>query len=165
MIVLSFCNVRTEGVLQTHWDALVGILANVEIRIDGRLWYSELHVSLIELADAVATWLKQPSPVTFAYSSLDSEEPWLIRFVCLGPHGWRLEAYGAEFVDSGLHSTDEVREGAERFVAAVGKSVPDPDRVLPLLEGQTPRYSDLLSLWELGGSRPSRGRPTTRTVG
>ena len=149
MIALSFRNVRTEAVLQTHWDALVGILADVEIRIDDRLWYSELHVSLMELADAVATWLKQPSPVTFAYSSLDSEEPWLIRFVCLGSCGWRLEAYGEEFADSGIHSTDEVREGAERFVAAVRKSLPNPDLVLPLLERETPRYSELLSLWQL----------------
>lgn len=109
MIVLSFGDIRTEGVLLSHWDALVRVLAALEIRVGGRLWYSEPHDSLIELADAFAPWLRQARPGTFSSSSLDSAEPWLIRFVDVGSGVWKLEALGQEFADAALHPTREVQ--------------------------------------------------------
>lgn len=147
MITFHVSQLRTDAPLATHWDVMIHVLGGLRIVVDGRVWYEDPECNVVELADHLATWLRrQPVPSAFEYRSLESSEPWLLRFAERAPCGVVLESPSQLYRDDRAHGWAEIRQTALSFVRELLCAVPERDSVLHLLRAEAGRYDDLLAI-------------------
>lgn len=131
----EFSAPRVDGRLQTHWDALIRVVGKLAIVVDGRHWYEEEDVCLVEFAGALVTWLDKllGEPVDFVYASLESAEPELIRFVHLGDGTWKLRSPHEGYREEHAVPTEDLILAANSYLGALHDQLPERQRVLALL--------------------------------
>lgn len=146
MIRIEVDGVRAECPLDTHWDVLIHVVGRVRVTTGAGLWLTEPDLCVVELADAAAYWLSQPAPETFVYSSLESSEPWLLRFEEEETGRWAGASPWQQFRDDETCSLEELRQALVGYVADVSSLLPERRAVLRLLSSDATRYADLLAL-------------------
>ena len=136
---------RAESPLHTHWDVLIHVVGGIRVTTGAGLWLTEPELCVVELADAAAYWLSRPVPVPFVYSSLESSEPWLLRFAEREPGRWAGESPWQLFRNDETCSLEELRQALVGYVADVSSLLPERRTVLRLLSSESTRYADLLA--------------------
>jgi hypothetical protein len=131
----DFSNVRLDGRLETHWDALLRVVGFLAILIGSRRWYEEEDFCLVEFANVLAIWLEQLDKENpdFLYASLESAEPELLHFAHIGGGQWKLGSAHENFREERTLSTSELRTAAEDFLRTLAKFLPQPAAVVALL--------------------------------
>lgn len=146
MIRIEVDDVRAEGPLDTHWDVLVHVVGSVRVTTGAGLWLADPELCVVELADAAAYWLSRPVPVPFVYSSLESSEPWLLRFAEREPGRWAGESPWQLFRNDETCSLEELRHALVGYVVDVSSLLPERQALRRLLSAEATRYADLLAL-------------------
>jgi hypothetical protein len=121
---ISFSNPRLEADAADKFDLLLGLVAELELVVDGQVIYHEVDFPIAELALALAEWLEQgcPASTAFEFSSLESDELGLLWFRPVAD-GWRVGSVHQEFIDSTARPSGEVESAARRFVAEVDQAL------------------------------------------
>jgi hypothetical protein len=126
MIAFRFQNGMLEGVLRYREDLLMGVCADLEIVIDGRVLLREQDFPIVELRTALAAWLREGlmNGTDFVHESVEHDEPGLvwIRRSPDGP-GWRIGSIWQEQVENRTWSDTEIHAAVRNFVETVDQWV------------------------------------------
>lgn len=99
------------------FDLLLGVCADLTVRVNGRPLYYEPDFPVVELARALQSWASQSLPALedFEFESLDSEAIGLLwfRFV---DGGYRAGSIYQEFPAMATYSAEELRSTIDQFV-------------------------------------------------
>jgi hypothetical protein len=120
-VTFSFRDVELERpITGRDYDLLLGVVATFEIRVDGRLLFSEVLFPIVELCVAMKRWsaAAMASSEAFEFESMDSDEVGLVWFRPEGD-GWRVGTLNQEYPEARVWTTPEVREMVEEFVEEV----------------------------------------------
>jgi hypothetical protein len=110
--------------LESRWDVLLGVVADLSIVVEERRLLHEEMFPIVELAASFRRWLDdldRGSVRDFSYESMESAEGPLIQFLRQDA-GWRVRSPLQEFEEIRSFTTDEVRDAALQFVEDVQRA-------------------------------------------
>jgi hypothetical protein len=118
-VALAFENptfTRTDP--RNRFDLALGVEATLELSVGGRLIYTEPMFPIVELREALSTWMRSAS-VDFEFISMESDEQGLI-WIRRQPSGrWRVGSIHQDDISPHELDTTDVLEGCRDFVARV----------------------------------------------
>ena len=122
-LALQFQLTAPDGPLKNNWQRLLGIAADFQLVVDHRVLWSEAHFPVVELARQLSIWLTRASNLEpFAYASLESDVPGLVRFEPR-PSGWAVSSAYQVHPSPTAFSTSELCTAVREFVQRVRESV------------------------------------------
>jgi hypothetical protein len=126
MIALRFKNAYLEGAIRDRNDLLVGVSADLEILVDGRVLFREPDFAIVELRTALAAWLRDgfTAGEDFVHESVEHDEPglvWIRRSE--DGSGWHVGSIWQEYVENRTWSDVEIRDATWKFIETVDQWV------------------------------------------
>jgi len=110
--------------LESRWDVLLGVVAELSIFIGSRCLLREEMFPVVELAESLARWLSDLDRgvvADFSYESMESAEGPLLQFVRCDA-GWTVRSPLQEYQHEQVLMTESVCNAARRFVEEVQRS-------------------------------------------
>jgi hypothetical protein len=114
----------THESVRNEYDLLLGVEATLRLAVNGRLVYSEPMFPVVELRQALMSWLRGGGGGgDFEFISMESDESGLLWFRRQPSGRWRAGSIHQD--DIGVSESDwrEVVAGCERFIEAVDRWV------------------------------------------
>jgi hypothetical protein len=99
-------------------DLLLGVSANFEIRVDGRILFSEPMFPVVELRVALKQWLEDgfKRHNDFEFESMESEEAGIVWLRYQNSGGWRIGSLQQEYLEIQTLSDVAVRDVVNDYV-------------------------------------------------
>jgi hypothetical protein len=142
-----FGPIHLDAALNDRWDGLLRPVADLSLQVGDTEVFSEYEVCVVELAAALAQWIPRSRCAAFTYSSLESADDWLIRFIPWQEHMWRVEGRTPSGISSAMAPVDDLEAAASEFLKGVYEGLPARDRVLTLLADGLELPRELPALW------------------
>jgi|WetSurSiteA1Bulk_404760.scaffolds.fasta_scaffold64734_3 hypothetical protein len=122
---INYTNLNADGELKTRWDVLLRIVGDFSIESDSIILYEEFEFCLVEFAVQLTQWLKvvDANGPDFTYTSLESDQEWLIRFQCFEADRWVFSAWTQPEAKYAVGSIAAIREAANAYLQALHKNV------------------------------------------
>jgi hypothetical protein len=100
-----------------RFDLLLGVCAELTVRVDNRVLYEEPDFPVVELALQLAGWSRTglQDHTDFEFESMESDEPGLIWFRA-ADNGYRIGSLYQDFPAMTIWDCDRVRQVVEGFV-------------------------------------------------
>lgn len=131
--------VHIDGSLDRDADAILRVVGDFKIFLDGACIYAESEFPLLELAAALADWVmaQVSEESAFLYTSLESEVEDLLRLDQDGKGAWRLSVFdlgkGERRSYQKRLERDELLPSVRRYIHDLWSKVPDKERVRKVL--------------------------------
>lgn len=123
MIKFSFENLHADSPKLTKpHEFLLRIVADFSMWSDNRLLYEEPEFCVVEFAQQLDDWLKEPDAPDFEYDAIDAEEPGLVWFR-FEKDGWRVGSLFQEQPEMREHSRESLKSAAMEFMAQLDSAL------------------------------------------
>jgi hypothetical protein len=140
MIQFVVDKLHLDGPVTNHWDALLRLVGDFSVELNGRIRYTEQDFCILEFLRALMNWRGQldTEPVdNFEYKSMESAEPWLIRVSQLQDGRWQFEAWDAASSDHDETQLAEIDAAAAALVDKVAKDLPEGEHIISVLRSNS----------------------------
>ncbi len=114
----------TRASVRDKYDLLLGVEGTLRLAVDDRLIYSEPMFPVVELRDALASWLRGVD-TDFEFVSVESDEPGLVWFRQQPSGRWRAGSIHQDDIAVVELDRSEVELGCHRFIESVDRWVRD----------------------------------------
>lgn len=122
-LTISFSDMLfTRPSVRDKYDLLLGIEGTLRLTVENRLIYSELMFPIVELRDALSSWLRGIG-TDFEFISMESDEPGLVWFRQQPSGRWKVGSIHQDDVAVIELDRPDVELGCLRFIDDVDRWV------------------------------------------
>lgn len=112
----------TRPSVRDKYDLLLGVEGTLRLTVENRLIYSELMFPIVELRDALSSWLRGIG-TDFEFISMESDEPGLVWFRQQPSGRWKVGSIHQDDVAVIELDRSDVELGCFRFIDDVDRWV------------------------------------------
>jgi len=78
--------------LRDKWDYLINIEADLNVYLNGSLYFSEPMMTIVELAVELKKWLSKPIGTTFKYETIDDDETEIFNIIAVSSDTYKFQS-------------------------------------------------------------------------
>lgn len=112
----------TRACVRDRYDLLLGVEGTLRLAVEDRLVYREPMFPIVELRDALASWLRSVD-TDFEFISMESDEPGLVWFRQQPSGRWRAGSIHQDNIAVTELDRRDVEFGCHRFIDNVDRWV------------------------------------------